>query len=123
MASNDQKLYMLDGSASFNGAIPSAYLERRGLSFDAPQNIKLVRGIRPRIKGNTGETVQIQIGFSDDPFIEPTYSDPINHVIGTTVAIDCMVAGRYISVKFSTGTAYQWRLDSYDIDVVVEGMF
>lgn len=123
MASDDQKLYMLDGSASFNGAIPSAYLERRGLSFDAPQNIKLVRGIRPRIKGNTGDTVQIQIGYSDDPFIEPTYSDPINHVIGTTVAIDCMVAGRYISVKFSTGTAYQWRLDSYDIDVVIEGMW
>lgn len=121
LASNDQKLFLLDGSASFNGTIPSAYLERQGLSFDAPQNIKLVKGIRPRIKGNLGETVQIQIGSSNDPFVAPTYSTVINHSIGSTVADDCFISGRYISIKFSTGSAYQWRLDSFDLDIEICG--
>ena len=45
---------MLDASASFDGVIPSAYLERRGLSFDASETLKLIRGIRPRIVGRFG---------------------------------------------------------------------
>jgi hypothetical protein len=30
MASGDTKLYQLDSSATFNGTIPTAYLERKG---------------------------------------------------------------------------------------------
>jgi hypothetical protein len=121
MASNDQKLYMLDASSSFNGVIANAYLERQGLSFDAPDSIKLVKGIRPRITGSLGYTVGIQIGASDDPFTDPTYSAVMNHVIGTTISNDCLVSGRYIAVKFLTGTGYQWRLDSYDLDIETAG--
>ena len=117
MASNDQKLFMMDASASFNGVIATAYLERRGLSFDAPETLKLIRGIRPRIMGNTGQTVQIQIGAQTDPFTEPVWGPVMTHTIGTTVSNDCLVSGRYIAIRFSTGTAFQWRLDSYDIDM------
>ena len=39
------------------------------------------------------------------------------HTIGETVRNNCMVAGRYISVRFESGTAYNWRLDSYDLEV------
>ena len=56
MASANTKLYMLDASSSFDGSIPDAYLERRGLSFGAPERIKLIRSFRPRISGNTGQT-------------------------------------------------------------------
>lgn len=79
--------------------------------------IEHYEGIRLRIQGNTGETVKIQIGSQTDPFTEPVWGDVMNHVIGSTIANDCLVSGRYIAVRFSTGTAYQWRLDSYDIDV------
>ena len=119
--SANSKLYMLDSSSAFDGVIPSAFLERRGLSFDAPETIKLIKGIRPRIKGNTGMTVQIQVGSQDDPFTEPTWGSVMNHVIGTTVSNDCLISGRYIAIRFSTGTAYQWRLDSLDIDVQLLG--
>lgn len=117
MGSNNTKLYMLDASASFDGVIPSAYLERRGLSFDASETLKLIRGIRPRIVGNTGQTVLIQIGSQTDPFLEPVWGPVMTHTIGSTIANDCLISGRYIAIRFSTGTAYQWRLDSYDIDV------
>lgn len=120
MAGNGTKLYMMDSSSSFDGVLPAAYLERRGLSFGAPEKIKLVKGIRPRIVGNTGETVIVKIGSQDDPYAEPTYTS-MTHTIGSTVSDNCLVAGRYISVRFETGTAYQWRLDSYDLDIETVG--
>lgn len=123
MASNNQKLYLLDSSASFDGVIPQAHLERRGLSFDQPEAIKLIRGIRPRVVGNTGETIKIRVGGQDDPWGEPVWSPVMTHMIGSTVANDCFVSGRYIAIRIETGTAYQWRLDSYDVDVEAAGMW
>ncbi|MGZ5053314.1 MAG: hypothetical protein ACXWAT_00065 [Methylobacter sp.] len=120
LASANTKLYLLDASAAYDSSIPSAYLERRGLSFGAPESIKLVRGIRPRITGNVGDTVLISIGSQSDPWSDPTYTT-MTHTIGSTIANDCLVSGRYISIKFSTGTAYQMRLDSYDIDLETAG--
>lgn len=121
MASANQKLYMLDGSASFDGVLPSAYLERQGLSFGSPDTIKLVRGIRARITGNVGETIIIKVAGMSDPYATPVYSVTMTHVIGQNVADDCFVSGRYIAVRFESGTAYTWRLDSYDIDIEQEG--
>lgn len=123
LASTAQKLYMLDSSASFDAVLPSSYLERRGLSFGAPEKIKLVRGIRPRIVGNTGDTVSIKIGSSNDPYLDPTYGPTMTHTIGTTISNDCLVSGRYIAVRFETGTAFQWRLDSYCLDIEESGMW
>lgn len=123
MASANTKLYLLDASSSFDGVIPSAYLERRGMSFGAPERVKLVRGIRPRIVGSTGQTVNVRIGASDDPFADPTWGPLMQHTIGQTVANDCLVSGRYIAVRFETGSAYQWRLDSYDLDIELQGMW
>ena len=123
MASASTKLYLLDASSSFDGVIPSAYLERRGMSFGAPERVKLVRGIRPRIVGSTGQTVNVRIGASDDPFADPTWGPLMQHTIGQTVANDCLVSGRYIAVRFETGSAYQWRLDSYDLDIELQGMW
>lgn len=123
MASNTQKLFLLDASASFDGVLPSAYLERVGLDFGAPENIKLVRAIRPRITGNVGETVVIKVGSSDDPYTDPVYSATMNHVIGETVHDDCFVSGRYIALRFETGTAYFVRIDSFDIDVEIAGEY
>lgn len=121
MGSANTKLYLLDAAASFDGVIPSAYLERRGLSFDAPEMIKLVRGIRARITGSPGTTVIITIGHQDDPYSDVTWGNPMTHTIGVTVADDCFVSGRYIVIRFETGTAYQWRLDSYDVDLETGG--
>lgn len=119
-ASNDQKLYLMDSSATYNGTIPTAYLERIGLNFGSPETVKLVRGIRPRIQGDTGSTVTISVGGASDPYTVPTYTT-MTHTIGTTISNDCLVSGRYISLKVSSGTAYNWRLDSIDADVIESG--
>ena len=120
MGSHDTKLFMLDASASFDGSLPVAFVERKGLGFDADEKIKLVKGIRPRITGNVGDTVNVYIGSQEDPYDTPTYTE-MTHTIGSTVRNECLVSGRYIAVKFGTGTAYYWRLDSYDLEVETLG--
>jgi hypothetical protein len=116
MASEDAKLYLLDGSATSGTTTPTAYLERIGLAFDQPDTIKLIKGIRPRIYGTNGATVLIKIGGTNDPYQQPTYTI-MTHTIGSTISNDCLVSGRYISIRFESGTAAQWQLDSYDFDV------
>ena len=120
LASANQKLYILDSSAMADTAAMSSYLERTGLHFDAPESIKLIKGIRPRISGTTGDTVLVSIGSSSDPYGTPTYTT-MTHTIGSTLADDCLVSGRYIAVKFATGSAYQWKLDDYALDVEMTG--
>lgn len=124
MGSTDVKLYLLDGSASFNGTIPSAYLERRGMGMDDDEHMKLIKSVRPRITGNNGDTVIIKVGGNDsDPYADPTYTISMTHTIGTTVNNDCMVEFRYPAIWIGTGTAYQWRLDSLDVEMEQSGMF
>lgn len=122
LASSNGKIYMMDSATTFDGVTPSAYIERRGLSFGAPEQIKLVRGVRPRIKGNNGDVIKVKVGYSDDPYADPTYTE-MTHTVGTTLKNDCLVTGRYIAIRFEASTAYLWRLDSYDIDVETVGMY
>jgi hypothetical protein len=119
MASGDVKLYQLDSSSTFNGVLPVAFLERRGLHFDAPEAVKLCRGVRPRISGIG--VVDVQIGWSNDPYESPTYGAAVPFVIGTTVTVDSLSSGRYMAIKFSSGTSYAWRLDGYQLDIQTQG--
>lgn len=122
LASSTQKLDLLDASATADGTTQTVYLERRGMVFGAPDRRKLIRGIRPRISGATGETVIIKVGYADTPYDDPVYI-AMTYVIGQDVAANCLVDGRYIAIRFESGTAMQWRLDSYDVDVSIGGMW
>lgn len=115
MASNDTHLYLLDSQALFDGTQPDAFIERRGLALDNTERLKLVKRIRPRIYGQDGTTVLVSVGYADDPYEDPTYTQ-MTYTIGTTVTCDCLVKGRYIAIKIESGTAVQWRLDSLDIE-------
>lgn len=123
MGSAENKLYLLDASASFDGLLPDAYLERSGITFDAPERIKTVTGLLARITGNLGGTVNVRLGWANNPGDDPTYNAPREYTIGQTVRIDDFVSGRYIAVRFETGTAFTWRLDGMDMFVEDSGEF
>lgn len=123
MGSADNKLYLLDASASFDGALPDAYLERAGLSFDAPERVKLITSLLPRITGNEGGTVVVRVGAADAPGAPPEWLSEEEYIIGETVHCDPLVAGRYLAIRFETGTAFSWRLSGYDIEVEDAGAY
>lgn len=116
MASNDQQLLLLDSSTSFDGELPAAFVERRGLTFAPPGYRSLAKTIQPHITGQVGATVMVQIGAADDAYADPAYADAQPFTIGTSVELTFDVEGRYIAIRFATGTAYEWRLDSYDVN-------
>jgi hypothetical protein len=123
MGSADNKLYLLDASASFDGALPDAYLERTGLHFDAPERIKMITGVVPRITGNQGGTVLVRLGWAENPGDDPVWLDPMTYTIGSTLRCDGFVSGRYLAIRFQTGTAFSWRLDSFDMVVEDAGEY
>lgn len=123
MGSADTKLFLLDASASFDGTLPAAYLERRGLHFGVPERIKLISGMRPRITGNRGGTVIVRLGAAEGPDDEPTWTEPFTFTIGSTATVDRFVSGRYVAVRFETGTAFSWKLDGFTLAVDDAGEF
>jgi hypothetical protein len=123
VAADGQKLYLLDQGLTFAGSTISSYIERQGLSLGDPEGMKLVTRIRPRIYGTNGATVAVSVGSQVDPYGAITYNTPVNFTIGSSVSIDTLCSARYLALKFATGTATQWRLDSYDIEVEEVGMW
>lgn len=124
MASKRGAIYILDMIGTLGGTAPddpplTAFLERKGISFDRPEMIKTIRGIRPHIEGIDGTTVKIKIGSQDRPNGRITWKVELEYVIGQTIVNDFKVSGRYLAIRFETGTAKQWKLDSYEIDVVL----
>jgi len=122
MASNDNFLYLLDASALFDGVQPVSYVERRGLGYGADEMRKLVKGVRPRVTGNVGDTIIIKIGVQEDPYADPVYQS-FTYTIGTDLKIDCLIDTRYVAIRFENGTALLWRVDSYDIEIEESGMY
>lgn len=123
MGSADSKLYLLDASASFDGELPDAYLERTGLAFDASDRVKMITSIVPRITGNDGGTVVVRVGTADAPGAAPEWLEAFDYVIGETVECDFTVAGRYLAIRFETGTAFSWSLSGFDILVEDVGAY
>lgn len=117
MASSNGKLYLVDSSTAFDGVAPMAYLERRALPVAAPEAMKTITSIRPRIFGTPGETLTIKVGgTNDDPYADPTYDAVATFIIGQQVPVDVMSSWRYPAIRFeNNGTANRWRLDSYDV--------
>lgn len=120
MASDTGKLYLLDSGTTFDGVAVTSHIEKQGSSFDAAEAVKLIRGIRPRINGGTG-TVTVKVGSAADPYTTPNYTAQSDFTIGSTLACDLFHTGRYMAIRFESGTATNWRLDSYDIDIAQRG--
>ena len=122
MACAGPSLFALDSSSYANGTVITSYLERQGMSFGQPEGMKLIKRIRPRITGTTG-TVKVSVGSGADPYVSPAYGPSVDFTVGSTIACDVLHSGRYISVKFESGTAAAWRLDSYDVELDVTSGF
>lgn len=122
MASNDTELLMLDASATFSGVAPTSYLERRGLSFGDDERLKTIGGVRLRVDGSSGQTLIVKTGGSNvSDTADPEWTSTSEHVIGETISCDGFASFRYPAIRIESGTAVQWRLPSFDIDVRLAG--
>lgn len=110
------------GSTDF-GAVMLSSLERTGITMGDPYTVKLLKAIWPKIDGDTGSTVLIQVGAAMYADQQPTWSSPQAFTIGETEKIDCMVSGKYLAVRINGADYFPWRLKSFGMDSDKSGRF
>lgn len=113
----------IDIGTDFNGVTYSASVERTGLTFESPDRVKVLKGIYPRIDGQTGSTVYIQAGGTMDVEGSYTWSDPVPYVIGTTYRADMFASGRFLAYRIYSTDNFNWRVKSIDVDVKAMGNY
>ncbi len=114
---------LVDASAQEFGANLTTYIERTGLSLDAPDRVKTLSRIIPRVDAVAGTVISIEFGASMDAEVEPTWNTAIPYTVGTTYKADGFVTGRFLAVRFGSTSAQPWRIRSYDMEVMQRGTF
>lgn len=113
----------VDAAFTNNGTAISSYIERTGLVFGAPEKRKIIKAILPRIFAANGATMTIKCGSQADPYTAPTAWQSQTFTVGTTERCPFTVDGRYIAIRIETGTATEWRLDSYSVEYDLAGEY
>jgi hypothetical protein len=113
----------VDTGTSDFGSLIAASLERTGITLGDAGAIKTIRSIRPKIDGNTGATVNVQVGAAMYPDQTPTWQTAQPFVIGQSFKVDSFATGRYLSIRFSNTDYGAWRMKSFDIDYVNSGSY
>lgn len=123
MGTSGPALLGIDTGQGFSGEAFGAKIERTGLAFDAPDTIKLIKAVYPRIDGPAGGIVYIQCGAAMDAEGDYTWSDPVSYVIGRTYRADLFASGRFLAYRIYSTANMQWRIRSIDFDIKPAGKY
>lgn len=114
---------LADTKTSDFGALITSSLERTGITMGDAYAIKTVTSIRPKIDGNYGSVVNVQVGYAMYPDVDPTWKTAQPFTIGQSIKIDSSATGRFISIRFSNTDYGAWRMKSFDIDYINAGEY
>lgn len=121
MSTTAPALRGIDAGPDFAGTAMLSRIERVGLAFDAPDRVKLLRAVYPRVDGQGA--VFIQVASSMDVEGPYTWSAPVTYTVGSTYKADVFASGRFLGYRiFSTGND-AWRVRSLDLDIVPQGEY
>lgn len=110
------------GSTDFGVSI-EFMLEKRGISFDDSDAIKVLASSRPQFKGLAGAEVSIYHGSSMTADGEPTYASAVTFTQGDNWANAFSRGGRYLAWKCVSTDYPLLSLRSIDFDVKGGGRF
>ena len=123
LASANTKIYLEDSGATFGGTAFSQILERDGLHMDAPEQVKLLKSIRPRIDAVPGTVINVYMGGALDQSSGTTWNGPYPFTVGTDYKVSGMASGRYLGVRFESTTTARWRIKSFDVEFDLLGEY
>ena len=121
---NNTKFYAIDTANDYAGAVIQSRVEKTGLDFDYPANLKQVHAITPRITGEAGVILSIEVGYANDDGGAVTWSAPKTYTVGSSFRIPVQqVTGRFIAFKiYSAASQTQWTITGVDIEYEIKGM-
>lgn len=110
-------------------------LRRSGLAFAGQRfdgtlttdltTVKLVRRVWLEIEGTGSAPLDIYVGTQDTYSDGITWNGPYQYTIGTSKYVDCLVAGRILSVRIEepAGFTGSWTMSGFALDVVGAGRY
>jgi len=114
-------LVLMDSGSTTLGSVTSAYMERSGISLDAPDKVKTITRIRPRINAPSGTVLKFRAGGSMDLYGPIAWSQQVTFTVGTDVTVDAFASGRFLAWRCDSTEAYLWRLEGLDVEFEVRG--
>jgi hypothetical protein len=109
-------LVLADSTPKYFGANIPGFIERVGISLDAPNQVKTAYRMRPRVTAPAGTMLKFRIGSHMSLNDTVTWSDQIDFTVGEDVSVDAFAAGRFLAWRLDSDTSSSWRLDGLDIE-------
>lgn len=120
---NATKFYALDTANDFNGAVINSKVEKTGLDFGYPDRQKLVSALTPRITGENGTVLSVEVGFANDDGGSVSWKSPVTYTIGSSYRLPVLATGRFIAIKiYSAASQPQWTITGVDFEYEVKGL-
>jgi hypothetical protein len=101
----------------------NATVARESLDFGAPDQVKLLTEVWPKVIGSTGDVIQVRAGGQMEPGDPISWSPYVNYTIGTDRKVDTFATGRLISVEFLGQGIRGWRVGGFDANVELAGRY
>lgn len=110
------KAWLLDeGDLLYDGSNIPGEVERVGLALGNPATVKLISRVYPRINGEAGAVVNVQVGAQVGPGDLVNWGPPVPFTIGTTKHVDCLASGRYAALRVSGAPLSSWGVAGFSM--------
>ncbi len=113
---SDVGIHITDTEFSMNGTVMTSYVQRTGLDFDNPGQVKLLRKVWPRMTATSG-SVEIRVGTQKHPEDTVTWSDYRTFTPGTDDAVTFDAKGRYHAIEFRSSANMNWTLSGFEVEI------
>jgi len=113
------KFYLADDTEQSDGTNMTAYIERTGLDFGAPDQLKYIKRIWPRIE--TSGSVTVKMGS------QMAHRDAVTWKSYTFTSgddkVDVDVTGRFIAWRIESTDNVSWSISDLDFEYEMKGKF
>jgi hypothetical protein len=116
------KVYLVDASATFDGAPFSSIVERVDMTLGDPAKVKTATYLVPNIEAVKGGIFSVKVGskmrINDDISFKPTK----NFVAGIDNQINSFATGRFLAMQIAS-FGFKWRLKSLQWNIADRGRY
>jgi hypothetical protein len=105
------------GAQDFASGPVAASLSKRGLAFGAPEGIKQVRSLWPRVTGRMGDTLTFRLMAQDSVNGPVRLGPPMVFTIGQEGPLDGFISGRFLGVEVTSNGGAPWRMPAIDMEL------
>jgi hypothetical protein len=117
IGTDDGVFCITSGALDFAGGPIRASLTKTGLAFGAPEALKQVRSLWPRVVGRKGDTLTFRLLGQDTVDGPVTLGPPMTYTIGQGQPLDSFMSARLLGIEVTSVGGAPWRMPVIEMDV------